>query len=179
MRRLLALGALASLVLFGGILAAGLVASDFGEEPGPANASVTEFEPRVAVNGGDWTNETEGEGVQKCMAVGPPPGSYGVTGSLVVERPVESDGPEKATFETMVALGDGTELEGRNVTLDRGDTERIQLFDVARNDGRFAAGTNETVTARVRDGDTTVANATRTVGVHESGELDCDDQTST
>lgn len=178
MRRLLALGVLASLVLFGVILAAGLVASGLDGDAGPANATVTEFEPRVAVNEGDWANETDGEGVQKCTSVGPSPGNYGVTGSLVVQRSIESDGPEKATFETVVTLADGTTVEQHNVTLRPGDDVRIRLFDVGRNDGTLTAGTSTTLTAKVHHGETTVANATRTVAVKESGELNCDDETS-
>jgi|GEM_PF-1311579 len=178
MRRLLALGVLTSLVLFGGILAAGLVASGLGGDPGPANATVTEFEPRVAVNEGDWTNETEGEGVQTCTSVGPPPGNYGVTGTLVVERPFESEGPEKAAFQAVVALADGTTVERHNVTLRPGDDVQFRLFDVGQNDGLLAAGTSANLTVRVDHGDATVANATRSVAVHESGELNCDDGAS-
>jgi len=141
MRRLLALGVLASLVLFGGILAAGLVASGLDGDAGPANATVTEFEPRVAVNRGDWANETDGEGYRNARQWGPRRVTTASRDPLVVQRSIESDGPEKATFETVVALADGTTVEQHNVTLRPGDDVRIRLFDVGRNDGTLTAGT--------------------------------------
>ncbi len=178
MRRLLALGVVAALVLFGGILTAGLVTSELDDEPGPANATVTGFEPRVAVNDDDWANETDGEGVQTCVSVGPPPGNYGLTGSLVVERPIDDDGREEATFRTAVTLADGVERHERNVTLRRGESERIRLFDVGRNDGAVTAGEEIAVKVRVHYADVAVSNVTRTVEVEESGELDCDGDTA-
>lgn len=178
MRRWLILGSAALVVLVGGAFAVGLVASGLGDDADPANATVTEFEPRVAVNEGDWANETDGEGVRECMGVGPPPGNYGVTGSIAVERPYESDGPEKATFETAVTLADGTTVERHNVTLRPGDEVQFMLFDVGPNDGRFAAGTTTNLTVRVDHSDATVTKTTRTVEVRESGELECDDQPS-
>lgn len=178
MRRSLALGVVAALVLTGGVLAAGLLASELDDGPGPANATVTEFEPRVAVDEDDWRNATEGEGVQTCVSVGPPPGSYGLTGSLVVERPIDDDGPDEATFRTGVALADGVERHERNLTLRRGESERIRLFDVGRNDGALAAGEGISVRVRVYHDGVAVANATRTVEVRESGELDCDGETA-
>jgi len=117
---------------------------------------------------GDWANETDGEGYRNARQWGPRRVTTASRDPLVVQRSIESDGPEKATFETVVTLADGTTVEQHNVTLRPGDDVRIRLFDVGRNDGTLTAGTNTTLTAKVHHGETTVANATRTVAVKEA-----------
>lgn len=170
MRRWPALTAVVLIALFAGIFAYGAVSS----EDAPVNATVTDLSPRVTVNDDALANATAGDGVSTCLSEGPPPGSYAVVDRFAVQRPIGSGGPETVTFRTEVALANGTALETRNATLERGESERVALTHVGPDDGALAVGETTTVRVRVTRDAETVATSNRTVDVESGGDLDCE-----
>ncbi|WP_459191257.1 hypothetical protein [Halosimplex sp. J119] len=167
--------AIAGIVLLFAIVGGATVAlSALTSEDRPANATVSTFEPRVAV-GNESADAVAGSGeVVTCNEQGPMPGNAGLSGSLVLERPLGDDGPPDASFGVDIAVGDGSLAETHTVQLSPGDSERLTLFTVVEQPSSLNGGDSVTVRATVATANgtaetenRTVATVTRTVRVTE------------
>lgn len=168
MRGWAAVGVAVLFVASGSVVAYAFVVAGSEADPAAerANATVTGFEPTVTV-GPDGFPSTDGD-VEACLAEGPAPGDYAVTGRVVVERPVGDGGPREATFSLTVALADGPRRAAGNVTLGPGESDRVTPLVVAANEGTVSAGSTAAVELRVRTDGATVAESTRRVEVRKS-----------
>jgi hypothetical protein len=165
MRRVALFGfALLLLVTVGA--AVGLSALTSGGES--ADATITTFEPRVAV-GNESADALSGSGeVVTCNDRGPMPGNAGLSGRLLVERPVADEGPREASFRLVVTVGDGLFTDSLNATLTPGGSTRSLLFTVVDQPEELSGGDEVTVSARVElTNGTAVASAERVVDVAE------------
>lgn len=182
MRKFAIGGVVLVFVLVGGAALGLSVVTSGGE---PADATITTFEPQVAVgnestspgsgsgsaeNGSGSAENGSGEAVT-CTEPGPLPGHASLAGRLVLERPVGDEGPTTASFRVVVTVGDGTLTETHTATLEPGGSERFLLLGVAEQPPSLSGGGSTTVHARVtteyETENETVANATRTVDVVE------------
>ena len=170
-RRLAVVGLVLLLALVaGGTLALSAVTS----ESEPANATINEFEPRVAVGNESGGNSTDG--VVTCNDRGPMPGNAGLAGRLVIERPFGDDGSRAATLGVVVTVGDELIRENHTVTLEPGESEEVLLFEIVEQPDTLDSGVETSVQARVTTGDNlTVAMAPRTVTVDER-DVPCADE---
>ncbi|WP_436907648.1 hypothetical protein [Halosimplex marinum] len=168
--------AIAGVVLMFAIVGGATVAlSALTSEDRPANATVSTFEPRVAVGNQSEDPYPDSDGVATCNDQGPMPGNAGLSGSLVVERPLRDDGPPEPSFRVNVSVDDGALVETRTVTLSTGGSERLVLFRIADRPPSLDGGDTVPVRATVTTENTTVATASRTVEVTER-DVPCADE---
>ncbi|WP_436925701.1 hypothetical protein [Halosimplex amylolyticum] len=168
--------AVAGIVLLFAVVGGATVAlSAITSEDRPANATVSAFEPRVAIgNQSDDARAGSGE-VVTCNERGPLPGNAGLSGSLVLERSVGDEGPPEATFRVNVTVGDGGLVQTDTVNLSTGGSERVTLFTIDERPPSLDGGDSVTVQAVVSTEKTTAATASRTVGVAER-DVPCADE---
>ena len=164
MRRFAIAGLVLLFALVGGA-AVGL--SALTTEDRPANATVSTFEPQVAVGNQSEDPYPDSDGVVTCNGRGPMPGNAGLSGSLVVERPLRDGGPPEPSFRVTVSVGDGALVETRTVSLSTGGSERLVLFRTTDRPPSLDGGDTVPVRATVTTENTTVATVTRTVEVAE------------
>ncbi|ELZ28173.1 hypothetical protein C475_05190 [Halosimplex carlsbadense 2-9-1] len=164
MRRFAVAGFVLLFALVGGA-AVGL--SALTTEDSPANATVSTFEPQVAVGNQSEDPYPDSDGVVTCNDRGPMPGNAGLSGSLVVERPLRDDGPPEPSFRVTVSVDDGALVETHTVSLSTGGSERLVLFGTADRPPSLDGGDTVPVRATVTTENTTVATASRTVEVAE------------
>lgn len=172
MRRFVIAGFVLLFAIVGGA-AAGL--SALTTEDRPANATVSTFEPRVAVGNQSEDPYPDSDGVVTCNDRGPMPGNAGLSGSLVVERPLGDDGPPEPSFRVNVSVDGGALVETHTVTLPTGGSERLVLFRTADRPPSLDGGDTVPVRAAVTTENTTVATASRTVEVAER-DVPCADE---
>ncbi|QPV61310.1 hypothetical protein I7X12_11065 [Halosimplex litoreum] len=172
MRRFAIAGVVLLFAIVGGA-AAGL--SALTTEDRPANATVSTFEPQVAVGNQSEDPYPDSDGVVTCNDRGPMPGNAGLSGSLVVERPIGDDGPSEPSFGVTVSVDDGALVETHTVALPTGGSERLVLFRTADRPPSLDGGDTVPVRASVTTENTTVATASRSVQVAER-DRPCADQ---
>jgi hypothetical protein len=173
MRRFALVGfAVLVVVVVGAVAALSLVTSG-GESP---DATITTFEPRVAV-GNESAGAMSGSGeVVTCNEQGPMPGNAGLSGRLLVERPVGDDGPREGSFRLVVTVGDDSFTDSLNATLTPGGSTRFLLFAVVDQPDSLSGGDEVSVRARIELGNGTAVTSTdRTVTVTER-DIPCADE---
>jgi hypothetical protein len=173
MRRLALTGFVLLLVVVVGA-AVGLSALTSGDES--PDATITTFEPRVAV-GNESADAMSGSGeVVTCNDQGPIPGNAGLSGRILVERPAADDGPQEAPFRLVVTVGDDLFTDSMNASLTPGGSTRFLLLTTVDQPESLSGGDEVSVTARVElDNGTAVAEADRTVTVAER-DIPCADE---
>jgi len=164
MRRFAVAGLVLLFALVGGA-AVGL--SALTTEDRPANATVSTFEPRVAVGNQSEDPYLDSDGVVSCNDRGPMPGNAGLSGSLVVDRPLRDDGSPEPSFRVNVSVEDGALVETHTVSLSTGGSERLVLLRTADRPPSLDGGDSVAVRATVTTENTTVATVSRTVDVAE------------
>ncbi|WP_135365264.1 hypothetical protein [Halosimplex halophilum] len=168
--------AIAGIVLMFAVVGGATVAlSALTSEDRPANATVSTFEPRVAVGNQSEHPYPDSDGVVTCNDRGPMPGDAGLSGSLVVERPLRDDGPPEPSFRVNVSVDGGALVETHTVTLSTGGSERLVLLRTADRPPSLDGGDTVPVRATVTTENTTVATASRTVEVTER-DVPCADE---
>ena len=175
MRRTALVGVALLLVIVVGA-AVGLAA--LTSDGGPADATVETFEPRVAV-GNESADAMSGSGaVITCNERGPPPGTAAVEGRLEFGRPPGDEGPQDASFQVIVTVGDGLITDSLNVTLQPGDSARYFPHAIVDQPETLSGGDRVTVTVQITTDGTTVASTNRTVQVDER-DIPCADERET
>lgn len=154
-------------LLFAVVGGAAVGLSALTTEDRSANASISTFEPQVAVGNQSEDPYPDSDGVVTCNDRGPMPGDAGLSGSLVVERPIGDDGPPEPSFRVNVSVDDGALVETHTVTLSTGGSERLVLLRTADQPPSLDGGDTVPVRATVTTENATVATASRTVEVTE------------
>lgn len=157
--------AVAILALFGvGLLLAG----GFAVEDG-ASATITDTDLRLSLNDAEGIPDV-GNGTQTCIASGTPRDTVSVLGDVTVR--VEGEAGATRTLALSLA---GTNVTHSAAIRETG-TESVDVFWLDRDPETFAVGETVTLRLQVREGDRVLANATRTLPVHNGSQtFDCDE----
>lgn len=155
--------ALLALLGVGLLLAGGFTGGD------GASATITDTDLRLSLNDAEGIPDV-GNGTMTCIASGTPRDSVSVLGDVTVR--VEGD---PGTARTLALSLAGTNATHSTAIRETG-TESVDVFWVERDPETFAVGETVTLRLRVREGERVLANATRTLPVHNGSQtFDCEE----
>jgi len=154
-------------VVVGGLLAGVLVLTPalVGLDLPGDSATVEEIDVTVRLNDEFTPPEGSAEtGVQRCIAVGTPPDSLGITGQVRVYA------PDDAAVVVSLAHADESTVD----PVEDAGSHESRVFWLLEDDESLSVGETATVQVRVRSGGETLAAANRTVPVKEGTQTyDC------
>ena len=152
----------ATMLVFGGV----------ADETTDENATIESTDLTVRLN--DDVDFPETDGVATCMAVGTPGDSVSVLGDVAVDVPADSDRGRVGDRRLTVVVSLARIEQNTTATVTGTGRETADVFWIFEDDETLSVGDTARLQVRLRSGESTLAEATRTVSVENgSRSYDC------